>query len=260
MLEAATPDVVSPRGQPRHEVDHRDDDDQHERNDVGQLAVVTARHARRSDAGRDAADRDAAREDHRRAPVDAHAPRDPVGEEPDDGHDKAGLHQTEDARLHDVAEEDRGTEADDADLDVELALDRGLHPRGNVPHVADQQAEEHREEDRLETVVGHRGNLGHDLRQQRHGEDHDERRQQPPHRTAQQRHARIEDDEDDHEQQGDVVPGDLAHEGRGDAGQPVGDQQGQGQQRDRDPDDDPVLDTEFFKQGFHGWQGLFRMV
>ena len=47
--------------QPRHEVDHRHDDDQHQRNDVGEFPVVAARHAGCRDTRRDAADRDAAR-------------------------------------------------------------------------------------------------------------------------------------------------------------------------------------------------------
>ena len=68
--------------QPRHQIDHRHDDDQHQRNDVRKFPVVAARHAGRRDTGRHAADRHAARKDHRRAFVDLHAARNPEGKEP----------------------------------------------------------------------------------------------------------------------------------------------------------------------------------
>ena len=237
--------------QPRHEVDHRNDDDQHQRNDVRELFVVAARHARRRDAGRNAADRDAARKDHRRTFVNLHAAREPEGEEPHDSHHEACLHESEDARLHHVAEKNRGAEAHHADLDEELALNGGLHPRGNAPHVADQEAEQHREKDRFEAVVGHGRNLGHDLRQQRNGEDDDQRRQQPLERAPQQQAADVEHRQHDGEQVKDIVPGHLAHEGRGDARQVGGDERRKQQQRNRDPDHHPVLDAKLFDEFFH---------
>ena len=238
--------------QPRHEVDHRHDDDQHQRNDIRKFPVVAADHARRGDRSRDAADRESARKNHRRTLVDLHAAREAEGEEPHDGHHEAGLHESEDPRFHHVAEKDRGAEAHHTDLDEELALNGGLHPRGDAPHVADHQAEQHREKDRLEAIVGDGRDFGHDLRQQRNGEDHDQRRQQPLEGTPQQQAADVEHHQHDGEQQADVIPRHFAHEGRGHARQVGGDERRKQQQRDRDPDHHPVLDAEFFEKVFHG--------
>ena len=242
-------------GQPRHEVDHRHDNDEHQRDDVGEFAAVAAHHARRRDAGRDAADRDAAREDHRRTFVHPGAPGRAEGEKPDDGHDQARLDEAEDARLHHVAEEDRGTEANHADLDEELALDGRLHPRGDMPHIADEQSEEHREEDRLEAPVGHGRDLGNQLGQQRNGEDHAQRGEEPLERTAEQSVAHIEHHEYDHEEQGDVAPCVQRGQGRGDIRQQSRDQCGEQEQRDGDPDHHPVFGAERFEKLFHRSKG-----
>ena len=243
--------------QPRHQIDHRHDDDQHQRNDVRKFPVVAARHAGRRDTGRHAADRHAARKDHRRAFVDLHAARNPEGKEPHDGDHQARLHQTEDTRFHHVAEENRGTEAHNADLDVEFTLDRGFQPRGNTPHVADQQPEEHREEYRFEAVIRHGGDLGDDLRQQRDGEDGHERRQEPPERTPQHQAPGIEHHQHDGEETGDIAPRSAAQQRRGDFGQRGRCDRGQRQQGNAHPDHHPVLDPELFHPLFHFYFIIF---
>ena len=238
-------------GQPRHQVDHRNHHDQHQRDDVGEFAVVTPGDTRRRDTGRDPADRNPARKDHRRAFVDAQAPRNPEGEEPNHGNHQAGLQQSEDAGFHHVAEEDRRPEAHHTDLDKEFALDRRFHPRRDPPHVPDQQAEEHREKDRFETVVRDGREFGHHLRQQRQREDHHQRRQHPPQGAAQQQAPDIEHHQDNPKQVGDVVPRHFADQRRRHGGQVRGDQRRKRQQRDRNPHHNPILGSEFFKPVFH---------
>ena len=234
-------------GQPRHEVDHGHDDDEHERDDVGELPVIAAGHARSGDARRDAADRDPGREHHGRPLVDPGPAREPESEEPNDGDDEASLQEPENARLHDVRKENGGAQADDADLDVELALDGGLQPIGQVPQIADQQPEKHREKDRLEAVIGDLRNLGDELREERDGENEDEREQESLHGAAQQPGTGVEHDEADGEKQRDVVPCDGTDEGRRHGRQLLGDEDRQQEQRNGDPDDDPVLGPEFLE-------------
>ena len=153
-------------------------------------------------------------------------------------------------RLEHFAEEDRCTQADDADLDVKLALDRRFQPLGHPEKVTDDQAEDHREENRLEAQSFNCGDRSHGLRQQSHAENGEQRNGETTQRTAQYplTDARQNQQEEEHRSGAHPISG--GGEVFGHRRHPAGKQQGEQENRCAGPDDHPVFAFKLSNQTF----------
>ena len=116
-------------------------------------------------------------------------PAQPEAGIPDDEHHQHRLHDAERAGLQHFIEQEAGAEDDQAGLDEELGLHRGLQPCRRADGVADQQPEQQREDDVFDAEIHERAVAGEEARDEGEAEDHRQPDQERHYARADQRNA-----------------------------------------------------------------------